>query len=553
MTQSCTPVELVLTNGVIYTVDENQSLAEAMAISDGRIKYVGTSACIKKYINSKTRVIDLAGKFIMPGLVDIHVHAFHGGAKVLYECNFPFSATPDDVAEAVARSAEDKPEGAWIRGGQWDSGFFERYKLDSPRKFLDRVSGTHPVVLSDDAFHNVWVNTAALEAAGFIAGSDDPPGGQLVRGADGTPNGILLEATADIMWETIPDWTTEQYLSAAIESARLANSYGITSIKEADATPAITQAFVLADKQGRLTLNAAMCLKASKGNRTIPIDYNSIETQCDLGKSKNVYPRFAKIFLDGVPTPARTAAMLSPYVPDEKHGKEFTGDLHISPELLAQDVIELDRRGFTVKIHAAGDRAVRVALDAIEAARKINGNSGLHHEIAHAGYIDPMDLPRFASLDVIPDFSPILWHPSPIISAIISAVGPERGLYYWPTKTLLASGAKVAAGSDWPSAVPDQNPWKGIESLVARRDPEDKTLGTLWEEQVISLEEALRIYTLNGARALRLESQTGSITVGKFADFIVLERDLFEIPIKEVGKTRVLETWFKGQCVYKKI
>jgi len=550
VTPTATPAELVLTNGTIYTVDANQPWAEAMAIAGSRIIYVGTAANVTAYISPATKIIDLEGKFLMPGLVDTHVHAVLGGAKMIYECNFPFTATPDDISHAVAKSVEGKPEGAWIRGGQWDSDFFRRYRLDSPRAFLDRVSGTHPVVLADDALHNIWANTSALEAAGFVAGSADPAGGKLERDADGTPNGILLEAAADIMWRTIPDWTVEQYVAATIESVRIANSYGITSIKEANATPAILQAFNTVDAQGALTLHAALCLQGSTGSRNTPIDYTSLIAMRDKGRSRHVHTEFVKIFLDGVPTPARTAAMISPYVADAQHGSDFAGNLHVAPNLLARDLVELDRRGFTVKIHAAGDRAVRVALDAVEAARRVNGSSGLHHEIAHAGYIDPQDIPRFATLDVIPDFSPILWHPSPIIAAVLSAVGSERGLLYWPTKTLLASGALVASGSDWPSAVPDQNPWIGIEALVTRQDPRGKTPGALWEAEAIGLDDALRIYTLNGARALRIDTETGSITTGKFADFIILDRDLFKVPVTEVGDTQVLETWFEGQRIY---
>jgi predicted amidohydrolase YtcJ len=241
--------------------------------------------------------------------------------------------------------------------------------------------------------------------------------------------------------------------------------------------------------------------------------------------------------------------MVDPYLPDQAHGAKFTGGLHIDPALLAQDVTELDKRGFTVKMHAAGDRSVHAALDAVEAARKANGNSGLHHELAHAGFIVPADIPRFAALDAIPDYSPIIWYPSPIIAAVIAAVG-ERGNHYWPTRSLLDQGALIAAGSDWPAAVPDQNPWVGIEALVTREDPRGLTPGLLWKEEAATLPEAVRIYTWNGARALRLEKQTGSIEVGKSADLVVLDRNLFEVPIRDVGDAQVRTTYFEGKVVY---
>jgi hypothetical protein len=244
--------------------------------------------------------------------------------------------------------------------------------------------------------------------------------------------------------------------------------------------------------------------------------------------------------------------MLDPYLPDEIHGDQFTGNLHVGLQTLSKDLIALDKQGFTVKMHAAGDRSVRVGLDAIEAARKANGSSGLRHELAHAGYIHPDDVPRFAALDAVADISPILWHPSPIIDAVISAVGP-RGEHYFPVRDLLDSGALVVAGTDWPAVAPTANPWIGIEALVSRRDPYGQIEGQFWAEQAVTLEEAIRIYTLNGARALRLEELTGSVEVGKSADFIVLDRNLFEVPIDDVGETQVVMTLFEGNLVQSRL
>jgi predicted amidohydrolase YtcJ len=297
----------------------------------------------------------------------------------------------------------------------------------------------------------------------------------------------------------------------------------------------------------------ATCIRTPYGKHTGPLDYEAIEKERAAYRSAHVHTDFVKLFLDGVPTPARTAAMLAPYVSDKEHGAKFTGgDLHIDPKLLAADVAELDKRGFTVKMHAAGDRSVRAGLDAIEHARKVNGASGLTHELAHAGYVDPADVPRFAALNAAPDFCPVLWHPSSIIDAVVSAVGKERGSRYWPTRSLLDTKALLIAGSDWPAAVPDQNPWVGVEAFVTRRDPRGETPGELWKEQAITLEEALKIYTLHGARALKLERRTGSIEVGKSADLIVLDRHLFKVPIEDVGDTQVRMTFFEGKLVHEK-
>jgi predicted amidohydrolase YtcJ len=278
------------------------------------------------------------------------------------------------------------------------------------------------------------------------------------------------------------------------------------------------------------------------------LDFDAIDAVHRDHQTRLVDTRFVKIFLDGVPTPARTAAMLAPYLPDAA-GNRTPGMLHVNPDTLARDLIELDKRGYTVKMHAAGDRAIRVGLDAIAAARAANPGSTLRHELAHAGYIDDEDLPRFASLNAVAELSPVIWYPSPIIDAVINTVG-ERGKHYWPMRTLVDLKTSMAAGSDWPSVVPSMDPWSGVEAMVTRADPLHAGDAKLWPEQAITLADALRIYTLGGAEALRRENETGSIKLGKSADFIVLDRNLFKVPVEQVSDVRVLETYFQGRRVY---
>ncbi|MDE0758409.1 MAG: amidohydrolase [Pseudomonadales bacterium] len=541
-------VDLVLTNGKIYTVEGQSKWVEAVAIKDGRYVAMGDSKEMEAFGRAET--IDLQGRMAMPGINDVHVHPLWGGVKVLYECSFPFTAAPKQIKTTLSGCAAARPDAVWIRGGQWGSDFFTDYKIDSPREFLDEVSTTQAIYLADDSGHNAWVNTKALELAGIDGNTPDPEGGIIKRDSLGRPTGVLIETAGRLYDAIIPPPTDDENVAAAKKSVEILNAFGITGMKDAGAFRNAPKAYNTLDRNGGLSMHVAICLRTAYGKREGALDFASLESERDQYVSTNVHTNFVKLFLDGVPTSARTAAMLKPYVADEVHGEGFTGELHLAPNRLREDVIELDRRGFTIKMHAAGDRSVRVGLDAIQAAREINGNSGLRHELAHAGYIDPSDIPRFGRLNVAADFSPYLWHPSPIIESVVSAVGGKRAKQYWATRDLIDSGGSVSIGSDWPAAVPDANPWSGLAALVTRADPYGSTPGTLWLEQAVTLQEAISIFTLSSAVGLKLEGQTGSVSKGKFADLIVLDRNLFEIPPDDIAGTQVELTFFKGQLVY---
>ncbi len=543
--------DLVVRNAAVYTGDPSQPWAQAMAVVGTDIAFVGNAQAVADFVGEATRVVDFDGAMVMPGLTDAHVHPVRGALGKLFQCQFPFTATPSDVRERVQECVENAGEREWVVGGQWDSGFFERFNIESPRRFLDEVSKGKRIVLRDDSLHNVWVNTAVLAIAGLTSESDDPTGGRIVREQDGQPNGVLLETAAKMINSLVPEYSLDERVAAVEEWSRIANGFGITAAKAASTYDSESEALKVADEAGKLSVHMAVSLRQIDGSRTETLDYDEIVTRRDRYASTHVDTRFVKLFLDGVPTPARTAAMLEPYVDAPDYPPGFTGGaLLISPAALKRDLVALDRLGFTVKMHAAGDRSVREALNAIAAARKENGNSGLRHELAHAGYVAVPDIARFRELDAVADLSPILWHPSPIIRAVISAVGDDRGNRYWPVRDYLDAAAGVAAGSDWPAAVPSANPWPGIEALVTRRHPNDAAPGALWPEQAISLEEAIAIYTREGARAMRKIDRIGSLEVGKSADFIVLDRNIFGVPIESVGDTVVRATYFEGRRVH---
>lgn len=543
------PHELLLENGHVRTMGDGCPRAEAMLVRGQRIVALGTGEALRAQARPDAERVDLAGRMVMPGIVDAHCHPVKGAVALLFSCRFPFTATPDEIAAAVTASLARDPDTPCLMGGRWGSGFFARFAIGSPRQWLDRIAPDRAVYLRDDSGHNGWANSAALALVGFDRATPDPAGGRLGRDAHGELDGLLLEGADSVARNRLPDWSDAQYLAGVHEMMRIAHGYGITAVNDADATVPLLRAYNAADIAGTLQLHVAASLSTPYGHRTTPLDWAGIEALRDRHASPHVDTRFVKIYQDGVPTAARTAAMLAPYLPHPDFPDGFSGMLHVAPDALAADIAALEARGFTVKLHTAGDRAIRGALDAIAAAHRQSGRSDLRHELAHAGYIDDADLPRFGELGVAADLSPYLWYPSPLIDAIVDAVG-ARGRRYWPIRSLREAGVALLAGSDWPAAVASMDPWIGIETMVTRRTPGDPASPALWPEQALPLDDVLRIFTRDGARALRLDDRTGTLEPGKLADFIVLDRDLFAVPPEQLAATRVDQTYFAGRRVY---
>ena len=535
----------VYTNGYIYTVNPEQPHAEALAVRDGKITAVGSNDEVQALVSDETRVVDLDGRMLMPGIHDMHAHPMEAGEKYNFQCAFPFTFTMEQIIAKLTECAAETPAGEWIRGGQWAMELLETDTV--PHKdILDAITREHPIYLGDSTVHGAWLNSRALAELDIDEGTPDPQGGVILR-EPGTmePTGVLVDNAAYNILDDLPAYTDEQYKTALAWSMHEMNKVGVTSVKEALTDGRSLKAFRGLDQDGRLTMK----ISTSIAWRMPWIDYETNVRQRADYATENVGTEFIKIMLDGIP-PTRTAAMLDPYLPDEEHGDSFTGKLIHSPEQLTEDMVYLDGQGLTVKVHATGDRAVRVTLDAVEAARKANGDSGMMHEISHAELIHPDDLPRFKELNVAAEFSPILWYPSPLVQVMEQVIGEERAGRFWPTRSLLEAGAHVIYGSDWPSVVPDPNPWPGIEAMVTRRDPYGNFPGELWPEQAVDLETALRIFTINGAAAGKQAHRTGSIEVGKSADFIVLDRNIFQVPVEDISETKVLMTVVSGKEVY---
>ena len=538
----------VFVDGRIYTVDPDQPWAEAMALRDGRIVAIGTSTDVLAQAGNNAGVVDLAGQFVMPGIIDAHAHPAWGGVTAIYYCLFDATALPAEVRATIAACVSESDESeVWIQGGLWAAEFFTQYRIDSPRLWLDDVSGDKAIALKDDSGHNYWVNSKALELLQLTTDSPLPTGAVLGRDPQGELNGVLYEMFG-YLTDRLPPWTTEHYKNGIRHAVTNAHSYGVTAWKDASSSEPETRAYFEMDQAGQLPVNVATSLIKLNPDLAA-IDVSEYQRMRDQYASDHVHTGFVKIFLDGIPTTSRTAAMVAPYQPVEEGEPAQYGPLHVASDVLSDMVTRLDKLGFTVKIHTAGDRSVHEALNAIETARSANGPSGLRHELAHAGFILPADIPRFAKLDVVADLSPHLWFPSPIIESVHKALG-ERGRQYWPNRDLIDAGAPLLMGSDWPSVAPDLNPWLGLEALVTRQDPQQSYPGQGWRDQAITLEEGVHIMTMGGARALDLADRIGSLEVGKSADFTVLSQNIFTVPIEAVSDTVAHQTWFEGQLVY---
>jgi len=490
----------------------------------------------------------------MPGLNDLHVHPAYGMTVELYECVFPPTFTPDDLAKKITECVERNPDVLWISGGQWETDFFIKYDIYSPREWLDQYSGDKAILLRDSSFHNFWANSKALELAGIDINSPPVDGGKIVRDSvTNEPNGLLYERASDLVRVVIPGLTDEQFLRAARAGIDAAAPFGITGLKEAWASVLALESYKKIAEDTGLNAHLAVAISVEPFlSEDKVLDMEAFNKARNDNRAKNLNPDFAKIVLDGVPSASRTAAMLNDYQPHNEQGDTTKGFLIYPPEKLNKMIADLDKSGVTVKTHAAGDWSARATLDAIAYARQRNGDNDLLHEVSHAGFIDPTDIPRFKELGAIAEVSPYIWFPSVKTSSIIRAVG-ERGNQYWPVKDLLDAGIDVVAGSDWPAgALPNMTPWVGMEALITRQNPWGLFPGHLWEKQALTVEEAIDIYTLHGAQGLKLADQTGSLEVGKSADIIVLNHNLFEIPPADISETEVQMTIFEGRIVYEK-
>jgi predicted amidohydrolase YtcJ len=541
--------DTVFTHGSVYTLDDRQPWAEAVAVRQGHIEFVGSNAQAQAYVGAKTKVVDLQGRMMLPALGDIHAHPIEASYEILYRCVIPPGASVAAVIAAVGGCAAKARPGDWIVGGAWPSALLGELENPDNLARLDAASKGFPVLLRDDTAHNHWANSRALALAGITPQSQAPAGGTYVV-KDGRLTGLLKEPPAWLALRKLaPPSSKAQLVKAAHAAAATLNRLGVTSVQDAFVTRDYMNAWVGADRSKEGLNVRVIAALASDNAGDGGADFVQPE-EANKWRSAHFLPNFVKVFLDGVPM-AHTAYMREPYDADDLHGHDFVGVPHYTPDQLKDKLLALDRQGISVKMHAVGDGAVHEALDAIESirAKERPGRSIL--QVAHITFLDKADLPRFAQLGAVVDMSPMLWYPAPFTPLFEKVVGPARTQESVPIKSLFDAGALVAAGSDWPAARPLPDPWVGIEGMITRRDPEGRMPGVLGPQEAVTLERALLAYTLNPARGMGIDAETGSIEAGKSADLIVLDRNLFKIPVTEIHKTRVLGTWFEGREVYR--
>ena len=546
--------DFILTNGKIRTPD---GWAEALAIADSEIIAVGRANAVARTSGQGTRVIQLDGKVVLPGFHDLHVHPLFGG--MLYsgadhtQCKIVQGSTERKLIEALSECVGRVSGSEWVTGGQWDASALGQ---GPTRAMIDAVSPQTPVLINDTSGHSALANSRALQIAGIDGDTADPEGGIIERDATGVPTGILRESAIGLVRAHVPP-PADHVIREALEwSLRTMTAYGITSFTEAStgfiAGPSReAQLYAALVDDGVLKQRTRLCINWAPDIWT-PGNYGaSVIEHREQYERERLTLDCVKLFLDGVPTDSHTAAMLEPYagtVADRDDEASRHGLLLIDQQATNDAVTEFDNQGLTVKFHAAGDAAVRSALDAIAAARAANGMSGVSHNVGHCTFIAESDLPRAKLLEATFEMSPYLWSPSPINDDITAAIGPERIKRVWPFRDAIDAGALVVPGSDW-AVVPSVNPWLAIEALVTREKPGGSTR-SFGKGQAISVEEAIDLFTVNAAKHMGTEDRLGRILPGMLADLVVIDRDPFDVPATELHQTKVLMTIIDGELVF---
>ncbi|CAH0352812.1 amidohydrolase [Sphingobium sp. CECT 9361] len=526
MNQPARPTAYV--NGRIYTVDASRPWVDAIFVQDGKIADIGTSVDILAAAGSDCAVVDLAGRMIMPGIHDAHGHILLAGLKHRYECRLPADALGRDYGERLCdciACSRGKLSG-WVIGGDFNPTLSAPGEVD--RKYLDEKFPDTPVYLHDYSLHHGLANSKALELAGITADTPDPFGGRIVRRAGSNePTGELVERATWQLFNAMPSPEPDVHQAALRWALETASRFGVTGIQEASASRPELEMLQKIDQEQGLTLRVYAHIPWREehfGHATSEALERLIEERRRFA-SERLNTDFVKVFMDGSPLgPHFTDAQLDPLT-----GQPQPGKLLHSREDLAAALIAWDKAGITAKIHCTGDAAVQLVLQAMGDMRAAS-HEGTIQEISHCCFVQPDDLASFAELNVTAEMSPPIWFGD------MPELAPfrERG---YPFGTLARMGARVTVGTDW-TFLPEPNLFPALQGLLQHG------------AESVDLATGIEMLTLSGARAVGAEDKAGSISPGKSADFIILDRDLFAIPVDEISETRVLTTIFEGRILH---
>nr|BFD94240.1 amidohydrolase [Kitasatospora sp. Xyl93] len=541
-----TQADLVFTHGPVHTGDAARTRASGLAVVGERIAAVGHDE-VRELIGPGTEVVDLTGKLLLPGFQDAHVHAVGGGAE-LASCDLTGTVGVADYLARVRAYAEANPELEWITGSGWS---MESFEGGLPtRQLLDSVVPDRPVYLTNRDHHGAWANTRALELAGLTADTPDPADGRIERDADGIPSGTLQEGATALVARLLPPSTEADRLDGLLRAQRLLHSLGITGWQDAllgefNGMADPSGAYLAAARSGALTarVTGALWWDRDRGAEQIP---ELVRRREELSHGR-FRAGSVKIMQDGI-AENFTAAMTTPYLDGCGCATANSGLSFVDPAALRGYVTELDALDFQVHFHALGDRAVREALDAVEAARTANGRRGTRHHLAHLQVVHPDDLPRFARLGAVANIQP-LWaaHEPQMDELTIPFLGPERAAWQYPFGALQRAGATLAAGSDWPVSSPD--PLEGLHVAVNRMEPGATDGRVFLPEQRLDLASAIAAYTAGSAH-VNGHDDAGVLAAGRLADLVVLDRDILTGPPEEIASARVLRTYVGGELVH---
>jgi predicted amidohydrolase YtcJ len=528
-------ITLLLVNGKIWTVNPRQREAEAVAVAGNRIVAVGTTSDISKLGQSHTRVVDLDGKRVLPGFNDAHVHFYSGGSS-LAGPQLRYSKSEQEFRATLAAFAEHTPKGEWIRGGNWDHENWTPARLPT-RQLIDDATKDWPVFVNRLDGHMYLANSLALKLAGVGKNTKDVPGGVIVRDADGNPTGILKDAAQELVEKVIPAPSEEQIRTAIKAAQTYANSQGVTSVQDMSAAPEIFRVYQTMLREGELSVRVSGHQPLTSWQRL-----SDVGLLADFG-NEHLHIGALKGFADGS-LGSTTALFFQPYLDAPNTSGIASAEL-VDAASMWHNIQHADAAGLQIAIHAIGDKANNTILGMYERVESEHAARDRRLRIEHAQHLLPSDIPRFARLHVIASMQP--YHCIDDGRWAEKRIGPERAKTTYAFRSLLDSGATLAFGSDWDVA--PMNVLMGIYGAVTRRTLDGKHADGWVPEQKITVEEAVRAYTMGSAYASFDEKIKGSLEPGKLADLVVLADDIFSIDPVKIADTKVWMTVFDGRIV----